>query len=118
MNVQVRLVGVFMLIAMRVGASQPLEISVSPAVSFAPARVVVRAMVEAMPENRGLRIVARSDDFYRASEVELAGDKAARTNMFEFRSLPSGSYEVTAVLFGADGRARASARTRVSIVSP
>jgi hypothetical protein len=43
--------------------------------------------------------------------VELAGDKAARTNRFEFRSLPSGSYEVTAILLGADGRERASART-------
>jgi hypothetical protein len=64
-----------------------------------------------------LRVVAESDDFYRASEVELDGDRAARTNVFEFRSLPSGSYEVTAILLGADRRARASVRTRVSVIA-
>ena len=50
-----------------------------------------------------MKVVAESGDFYRASEVELEGDKAPRTNTFEFRSLPPGTYQVTATLFGVDG---------------
>jgi hypothetical protein len=107
-----------MLMAMPLGANEPLKMSVSPAVSYAPAHLIVRAMIEAVPQNRRLRIVAESDDFYRASEVELDGDKAARTNTFEFRSLPSGSYQVTAILLDADGRRRASARTEVDVLTP
>jgi hypothetical protein len=115
MKLQPRLVGTLVLMAMPVAVNQPLKISAAPAVSFAPAHLFVRATIEAVPQNRGLRIVADSDDFYRASEVELDGEKAARTNIFEFRSLPSGSYVVTAFLLGADGRERASVRTQVSV---
>jgi hypothetical protein len=89
--------------------------SVSPAVSFAPAHLVVRTMIEAVPQNRALRIVADSEEFFRASEVELDGDHAARMHIFEFRSLPPGSYLVTAILLGADGRERASVRMQVNV---
>src|SRR5437667_4690085 len=89
----------------------------SSALSIAHAHLVVRAMVEADAQNRGMRIVAESNDFYRASEVELDGDRAPRTNMFEFRSLPSGNYHVTATLLDAAGHSRAYVHTQVNVVT-
>jgi hypothetical protein len=43
--------------------------------------------------------------------------KAPRTNVCGFRSLPSGSYVVKAVLFGADGRQRALVEQEINIMS-
>jgi hypothetical protein len=75
--------------ATTVGAKEPerLAIKVTPAVSFAPANLVVRATVEADQDNRSVEIIADGEDFYRASAIQLEGDRAARTNMFQFRSL-------------------------------
>jgi len=104
-------------VAAPIGAGEPLALKVSPAVSFAPANLVVRATVEANAANRFMQVVAESADFYRASTIELQGDKAPRTNMFEFRSLPSGAYDVKATLIGNDGHTRAYVHQQVSVVS-
>jgi hypothetical protein len=104
-----------MTIALRGG--NLLALSVSPAVSFAPANLIVRTMIQSDPQNRGMRIAAESNDFYRASEIELDGDKAPRMNSFEFRSLPSGNYQVTAMLLGADGHQRAYERLQVRVLN-
>jgi len=100
-----------------IGAGERITMKVSPAVAFAPANLVVRAMIEADAENRAVQIVAESPDFYRSSEVYLEGDKAARTSMIEFRNLPSGTYEVRALLLGVGGRQRAFARQQVNVIS-
>jgi hypothetical protein len=100
-----------------VGAGERITLKVSPAVSFAPANLVVRATVEADADNRAIEIVAESQDFYRSSEIQLEGDKAARTSTFEFRSLPPGTYEVRAKLFGADGQTRAAVRQQVNVIA-
>ena len=92
-------------------------LKVSPAVSFAPANLVIRAMVAADDQNRFIEITAESDDFYRSSEIQLEGDRAARTTTFEFRSLPQGTYEVRAKLFGADGQQRATVRQQVNVIA-
>ena len=117
MKVRTCLFGALTLIAMPLGAGERLAMSVSPAVSFAPAHLVVRAVIEADDENRAMKVVAESGDFYRASEVELDGDRAPRTNMFEFRSLPPGNYQVTATLLSADGHPRAYKHSQVNVVS-
>src|SRR5438270_3670351 len=104
MNARTLVLGLTMCAAaMPVGAGQPerLTIRVSPAVSFAPANLVVRATITADANNRAVEIIAESADFYRSSAIELDGDRAPRTSMFEFRSLPTGSYEVKAVLRGS-----------------
>src|SRR5262249_36731911 len=98
-----------------VAAKEPLSIRVSPAMSFAPANLVIRTRVEPDASNRAVEIVADSDQFYRSSVVQLDGERAPRTSMFEFRSLPPGVYEVKAALIGADGRARATARGHVIV---
>jgi hypothetical protein len=99
------------------GAGERISLKVSPAVSFAPANLVVRAMIEADPENRSISIIAESDDFYRSSAIQLDGDKAPRTTTFEFRHLPSGSYEVRARLLGADGQERGYVRRSINVIS-
>ncbi|GAC1463493.1 MAG: hypothetical protein PVSMB1_13870 [Gemmatimonadaceae bacterium] len=63
-----------------------------------------------------LLIVAESIDFYRSSEVELAGDRAPRTTIFEFRSLPPGTYQVTATLIGSDRETRAWVQSQAIVV--
>jgi hypothetical protein len=96
-------------------AGEPLAMRLSPSVAFEPAALTVRTVIEADAANRALEIVAASADFYRSSRIELEGASARRLNVFEFRNLPSGSYEVTSVLVGADGqRTTVSRRFRVS----
>ena len=58
-----------------------ITLKVSLAVAFAPANLVVRTTILADAENRAVQIVAESDDFYRSSELQLEGDKAARTKI-------------------------------------
>jgi hypothetical protein len=98
------------------GANQPLAIKVSPAVSSAPADLIIRTSVDPHADNRSLEVVAESGDFYRSSTVMLEGDRAAKTTQFEFRSLPPGEYQVSVVVTGVDGRHRAISRGQAKVV--
>ena len=100
------------------GAKEPLSIRVSPAFSFAPANLVIRTSVEPDEKNRSLEVIADSSEFYRSSTITLEGDRAPKTTMVEFRSLPPGDYEVTAMLIGADGHRRATAHAQINVVVP
>src|SRR5258708_2634137 len=99
-----------------VGAKDPLSMKVSPAMSFAPPNLVIRTRLEPDADNRVMEVIAESGDFYRSSAIQLEGDRAPRTATFEFRSLPSGEYRVTAVVIGTDGRPRATARSSVNVM--
>jgi len=101
---------------MPLGAGQRMTLRVSPAVAFAPAHLVVRAHIEADAQNRAVEIVAESTEFYRSSEIQLDGENAPRTSTFEFRSLPPGTYEVTATLLGPGGQQRAAVRQAVNVI--
>jgi hypothetical protein len=116
MQVRTIVVGFLMLAATPLSAGEPLLLKVSPNVSFAPANLVVRMTVEANSANRAIAIEADSGEFYRASEMQLDGDKAPRTTTVEFRSLPSGTYEVKATLYDANGKARALVRSEVNVI--
>jgi hypothetical protein len=94
-----------------------LALRVSPSVSFAPANLVVRATIAADAQNRAVEISAESPDFYRSSEIQLDGDRAPRTSVFGFRSLPPGSYEVKATLRGSSGEERASVSQQVNVIA-
>src|SRR5258705_391567 len=114
------LVGILVLagaLPMGAGSTDPLTVKATPAVAFAPATLVVRATVLADSHNRVIEVSADSGDFFRSSTMQLEGENAPRTNMFEFRSLPPGDYEVRARLIGDDGRQRAMARQEVSIIA-
>jgi hypothetical protein len=120
MKIRAAFVGILMLtvtIPLGAGERERLTMRVSPAVSFAPANLIVRAMIETDPQNRFMEIVAESPDFYRSSQIQLDGENAPRTSTFEFRSLPCGTYEVKAILLGVDGQQRASARQQVNVIA-
>ena len=88
-----------------------LTMRVTPALSFAPAVVRVRATIETATENRFLEVSADSGNFYRSSQIQLNGDGAPRVSVFEFRNLPAGTYAVTAVLGGISGQRATLSRT-------
>ena len=114
------LIGILMLagaLPMGAGAPDPVSVKATPAVAFAPATLIVRATVAADAHNRAIEVSADSGEFFRSSAIELEGEHAPRTNMFEFRSLPPGTYEVRARLIGDDGRQRALARQEVNIIA-
>ena len=48
--------------------------------------------------------------------MQLDGERAPRVATFEFRSLPSGVYDVRAILKGADGKPRAMAESTVNVM--
>jgi hypothetical protein len=98
------------------GAKEPLSIRVSPTVSYAPANLVIQTTIEPDTDNRAIEVVADSAEFYRSSMIALEGDRAPKTNRFEFRSLPPGEYEITAAVVGADGRHRAIAHRHVNVI--
>lgn len=100
-----------------VGATERLTIQVTPSVAFAPANLIVRAIVQQNKDNRAIEIIADSGSFYRSSEIQLDGEDAPRTTRLEFRSLPSGNYQVRAVLKGVDGHLLAMQQTHVDVVS-
>src|SRR5688572_21136226 len=90
-----------------------LDMRISPPVSLEPAYVTVRVTVEADPNNRTLEVVAEAPEFRRSSQISLDGERAPRLNVFEFRALPTGVYEVSGTLVGANGARARIARTLV-----
>ncbi len=118
MKVRAFFLGILMASAtLPLDAGERITMKVSPAVAFAPANLVVRATIECDAENRAVEVIAESADFYRSSEIQLEGEKAARTNTFEFRSLPPGTYEVRATLFGTSGHTRGVVRRQVNVIA-
>ena len=117
MKLTAALFAILMLAGAPMGAGERIIIKVSPAIAFAPANLVVRATIPADADNRAVQIVAESADFYRSSEMQLEGERAPRTTTFEFRSLPSGTYQVSATLMGADGRSRGIIRQQVNVIA-
>jgi len=94
---------IFLLMAATLDSASPLQMQVSPSVSRAPAVVTVRVMVNAGPEDKALQVVAESPSYYRASAVQLEGTQSEAVNVFEFRNLPSGMYQITGLLVDSNG---------------
>lgn len=110
------LVGLVIASADPLGANARLSIKVSPAVAFAPANLTMRATVVPDSRNRMLQIVAESDGYYRSSDIQLDGDRARRTALVHFRSVPGGVYQVSAILKGEGDEELAVARSDVTVV--
>jgi hypothetical protein len=116
MKLIVASLGIALLTAGSATGDERLAIRVSPSIAFAPANLVVRTQVTANSANRTIEVIAESPEFYRSSEMQLDGDRAPRTSIFEFRSLPVGTYVVRAVLKGTRGDQLAVQQTAVRIV--
>jgi hypothetical protein len=96
---------------------EQLKIAVSPAVSFAPSNVDIRARIAPDAENRALEVIVESEDFYRSSQRSLEGDHAPATISFAFRGLPGGDYLISGILTDSGGRQRAIARQQLKVLS-
>src|ERR1051325_1826626 len=76
---------------------------VSPAIARAPAVLKVRVTINAMPDDRMLYVAAESASYYRSSEIQLDGTESIPLNVFEFRGLPPGMYQITGIVVNAHG---------------
>jgi hypothetical protein len=108
---------VFALSAISASGGEQLRIAVSPAQSFAPSNLNIRARLVPSAENRALEVVAESGDFYRSSQITLEGERAPATIVFEFRGVPGGEYEVYGILTDSGGHRRAVAQQWVRVIS-
>lgn len=70
---------------------------------MAPASMTIRATVEPSDDNRNLSVVVDSESYSTNSDIPLEGRSSARLNVIELRDVPSGLYEVRAVLMGSHG---------------
>jgi hypothetical protein len=102
--------------AISASGGDQLKIAVSPAQSFAPSNLNIRARVIPHADNRALTVVADSEDFYRSSQITLDGERAPATIMFQFQAVPGGDYEVYAVLTDRAGHQRALAQQPVRVI--
>jgi hypothetical protein len=84
-------------------AGSRLAIRVSPAVALAPALVTVRITIEPSDDNRMLNVDVDSSAYHRSSEIPLDGRNTPRVTILEVKDLPTGLYEVRAVLTGPGG---------------
>jgi hypothetical protein len=115
MKVLVLLVG-----ALVVGSllnADPLLRIQAPRVILAPGRLVVQTIVEPDVANRAIQVIAESADWYRSSEIQLDGKAAPRRHAFEFKDVPSDSYEIRVILFGANEEQRALAVQKLEVVA-
>jgi len=100
-----------LLLAQPSGSGDALTMRIVPGLTAsAPAAVAVIATIPSHEDNRALRVVAESEEFYRSSQIELNGDRAPRTSQFTFRDLPAGEYEITVILGGSRGQRAMSSR--------
>jgi hypothetical protein len=85
-----------------VWAAEPVEVRVSS--TFVLEGSTVRVTVRIVPDedNRFLTIQADSPEYYRSSRIQLSGDEAPLIHTMMLRSLPSGLYEVRAILSRSD----------------
>jgi hypothetical protein len=97
-------------------AVERLQLQVTPAVSMAPASVLVRAIIERDATNRQLEIVADSESFYRRTVVDLDGEQAPKVNELRMVDVPGGEYEITATLYDEHGE-RINARRSIMVMS-
>jgi methionine-rich copper-binding protein CopC len=98
-------------------ADDRLRIEVTPRISQAPAQVRIRAVVTPNAENRGLRVVADSGEFFRSSYMPLDGAGAAPITDTSFKNLPGGEYEVSVTLVDSQGHATNVDRRTITVTS-
>jgi hypothetical protein len=108
--------GLFGFIVSPADSGQPLTVTATPKISFAPASVRIRARIEPNASNRLLTIVADGENFYRSSEIQLDGDQAPRVFELDLRSVPAGDYDVVTILNDAKGAQRVSAPLSVTVL--
>ena len=79
----------------------------------------LRSVIRVAPsdDNRKLRVTIDSEDYFRASEIQLDGASAPMSHFIDWKQLPAGAYELTATLVGPDGT-RAERQTSFRVLGP
>jgi hypothetical protein len=108
--------GLLVLASPSFGAGAAIAVQ-APTVMLAPGHLVVQTVVEPDSANRAIQVIAESRDMYQSSEVQLDGSTAPRRHTFEFKDLPGGSYEIHAMLLGADGQQRALVVQKLEVIT-
>jgi hypothetical protein len=88
--------------------------------NVATARTTVQLLVRVPPhaENRLLRVTIDSAGYYRSSDVQLDGDRAATMHSVRWPGIPHGEYEVVARLIRSDGKHRTIHGGRLIVIGP
>ena len=116
MRISGLLLGLFVLASPSLFAGAGLAVQ-APTIMLAPGHLVVQTVVEPDSANRAIQVIAESSDSYRSSEVQLEGDTAPRRNTFEFKDLPSGRYEIQAMLLDSGGHQRAFVVRKLKVIA-
>jgi hypothetical protein len=99
-----------------VWADEPVEVRVSSSFVLEGANVVITVRIAPDEGNRFLTIQADSLDYYRSSRIQLSGAKAPALHTMQLQSLPSGSYEIRAILTRIDDDVEQSAPMRLRVI--
>lgn len=89
-----------------------LTVRVTPLVRFTRGEALGVVIVPRHADNRILRVILESEDYYTLSDIPLDGEYAALSHPLSWRDLPPGSYSVTVQVYGPTGM-----RTSTSIGS-
>ena len=85
------------------GGDMPkLTVRVTPLVRVSRGDAHGVVIVARHPNNRLLRVILESEDYYSLSEVQLDGEDAPQSHSFDWRDLPPGAYRVTVDVYGPD----------------
>jgi hypothetical protein len=80
-----------------------LTVRVTPLVRVTRGDASGMVSVPRHADNRVLRVILESEDYYRASDVQLDGEDAPQSHSFYWRDVPPGSYRVTVQVYGTEG---------------
>jgi hypothetical protein len=92
-----------------------LSLSVSPDVSFEPARLSIVVRLTEHVDNRWLVVALDGPAYYRRSDLELHGAETPRMLQLFWSGVPAGEYVLLAAVFSAR-RERGRAMRRVMVL--
>lgn len=89
-----------------------LTVRVTPLIRLTRGEARGVVIVPRHADNRVLRVILESEDYYSLSDIQLDGEYAALSHNLSWRDLPPGSYRATVQVYGRTGM-----RTSTSIGS-
>jgi hypothetical protein len=94
------------------GDCATLTVRITPLVRLTRGDTYGTVIVPRHADNRLLRVILESEDYYSRSDIPLDGEYAALSYPVSWRDLPAGSYSATVQVYGPNGM-----RTSTSIGS-
>ena len=85
---------------MRPAEAPKLTVRVTPLVRLTRGDARGLVTVPRHHDNRVLRVILESEDYYSRSDIQLDGEEAAQNHHLYWRNLPPGSYWVTVEVYG------------------